>query len=398
MITFEPIQAGSGDPSPSNIRAISGYDKIEVLSCGKNLFGGVYNESYSLFIPKGTTITVSIKQHENPYTIVNYYDKNGTQIDYWGLTVASATSENRLRRTFTLSDDAYSFKFDTAPCEDMQIEIGTYDSEYVPYHKTTDISELLPQTVYGGNLDVRTGKLTILDKIIDMGDISWTYDSQYQRFVTNLSDMKLVTEPRTERAWFSCYECITDGRPFSEVTNGQAYIVDPHYLYIHNSDYSTAYSFGTAMAGQKIVYPLETPIEIQLTPHEISLLKDYAYVSTNGTSMSFDYHNGEIATLGDVAQLSATVEEFTSKFVTVFGTTGDTVNVEKMIPFPDGVDGTKLIYLGFIAKNSSNNIWYSNTSTITIFTSSASGYGFRVTATNSNYLNQPIKIFGVLVP
>lgn len=37
VITFEPIQAGSGDPSPSNVRAISGYDKIEVLSCGKNL-------------------------------------------------------------------------------------------------------------------------------------------------------------------------------------------------------------------------------------------------------------------------------------------------------------------------------------------------------------------------
>ena len=37
IITLEPIQAGSGTPSPSNIRAISGYDKVEVLSCGKNI-------------------------------------------------------------------------------------------------------------------------------------------------------------------------------------------------------------------------------------------------------------------------------------------------------------------------------------------------------------------------
>jgi hypothetical protein len=66
------------------------------------------------------------------------------------------------------------------------------------------------------------------------------------------------------------------------------------------------------MSGVMLIYELATPIEIQLTPHEISLLKDYAYVSTNGTSIALDYHNGEIATLGDVAQLGETVENANS--------------------------------------------------------------------------------------
>ena len=149
------------------------------------------------------------------------------------------------------------------------------------------------------------------------------------------------------------------------------------------------------MTGQVLLYATTSPIEIQLTPHEISLLKDYAYVSTNGTSIALDYHNGEIATLGDVSQLNEVVEGMNSKFITVFGTIGDTVNVEKVIPFPNGINPAKFIYLGYVAHNT-NGYWYSNNSEIIIFT--ASNMGIRVKTSNTYFLNQTIKIFGVLVP
>lgn len=35
---FSPVQSGSGDPSPSNVRPISGWTGCEVTRCGKNLF------------------------------------------------------------------------------------------------------------------------------------------------------------------------------------------------------------------------------------------------------------------------------------------------------------------------------------------------------------------------
>jgi hypothetical protein len=63
----------------------------------------------------------------------------------------------------------------------------------------------------------------------------------------------------------------------------------------------------TYLTGTILVYRLATPYTIQLTPHEISLLKDYAYVSTNGTNMSFSYKNGEMASLGDVENLGKTM-------------------------------------------------------------------------------------------
>lgn len=39
-VEFLPKQAGSGDPSPDNVRAISGYDSVTVTRCGNNLLNG----------------------------------------------------------------------------------------------------------------------------------------------------------------------------------------------------------------------------------------------------------------------------------------------------------------------------------------------------------------------
>jgi hypothetical protein len=38
IITFGPTQSGSGDPSPDNIRPISGLNELNITLCGKNLF------------------------------------------------------------------------------------------------------------------------------------------------------------------------------------------------------------------------------------------------------------------------------------------------------------------------------------------------------------------------
>lgn len=37
-VRIEPVQEGSGDPSPDNIRPITGRDAVSMTRCGKNLF------------------------------------------------------------------------------------------------------------------------------------------------------------------------------------------------------------------------------------------------------------------------------------------------------------------------------------------------------------------------
>ena len=54
--SWEPRQEGSGDPSPENIRPISGWDSLQVTRCGKNLIPITANKPLT---ENGVTWTVS---------------------------------------------------------------------------------------------------------------------------------------------------------------------------------------------------------------------------------------------------------------------------------------------------------------------------------------------------
>ena len=198
----------------------------------------------------------------------------------------------------------------------MQITQSSTAQSYEPYNKTTDLSLALGQTVYGGSLDLRTGKLAVTHIYRKFnGTENWTWYSA--------SNSALLNDALTNR------KGINSTTKIYGVCNVQATSSNGSINYIVATATSTANlqisqigtNFGVSdvsLEGWKtwlatnnleFTYELATPIEIQLTPHEISLLKDYAYVSTNGTSIALDYHNGELASLSDVAQLSQTVEE-----------------------------------------------------------------------------------------
>ena len=42
VVDLEPIQSGSGTPSPSNVRTISGHTQVQVGNCGKNILDYTY--------------------------------------------------------------------------------------------------------------------------------------------------------------------------------------------------------------------------------------------------------------------------------------------------------------------------------------------------------------------
>lgn len=323
VITFEPIQAGSGDPSPSNVRAISGYDKIEVLSCGKNL---LRNEKYDL--GNGSVLIGTSIPSESDH---NYTLKSGTytfsitttksMTIYYGVNRGSGVAIQSLPFTFTVAEKsqyrfwAFGAGVTANDIVSFQLEENSSATTYEPYHKTTDLSENLPQTVYGGSLDVRTGVLTLDRAMIDMGSLSYLYAETFSsgaKVFTTSSITNIKTTANTHPFICECYKSV--------VVRGEDYSISrwnsidtSSTICINDSRYSAdatgASQLKSALNGIKLVYELATPITIQLTPYEISLLKDYAYVSTNGTSIALDYHNGEIATLGDVAQLGETVNE-----------------------------------------------------------------------------------------
>ena len=112
---FKPIQEGEGNASPSNIRAISGRNSLNVYQEGKNLldvndliqknFGGettTHNVRTATSIPvvPGSTLTwYGLKVGEKH---IRFYDKNGSyQSDY------TIIFWNTVTKTFTVPSDSY---------------------------------------------------------------------------------------------------------------------------------------------------------------------------------------------------------------------------------------------------------------------------------------------------
>ena len=129
-VSVEPVQDlhGYANPWPSGGR--------------KNKFGGEYNEYFPLYIPSGTVVCA----YSDVTSSINYYKADGeTRIDYWSVTSSG--------RVFTLSEDAYYFRFtgaSPAPTK-MYIAIENSFSGYVPY------SNICPITGWTGANVVRTG-------------------------------------------------------------------------------------------------------------------------------------------------------------------------------------------------------------------------------------------------
>lgn len=308
---------------PSNISPISGYDKIEALSCGKNLFdktrvelgqinqttgedensSTVYRYKGYIYLKPNTKYTIG---KNNGQTLrVFFYSQNDylNSSTYTG-TVTTFNTGNTIRRIRFQSADFNTIK------EILQVEEGTSASTIYPYNKATSISESLGQTVYGLTHEVRTGKARVTLKDLDLGDLTWTYYSGDRIFVASMPND--VISPIAGGGDGVCdiyarYSGAGSEQPDNAFTYCDSTRNPNKIIIVTNSAYTNGNTFKTAMTGHKLIYQLATPTEIQLTPHEISLLKDYAYVSTNGTNIALDYHNGELASLSDVAQVGETL-------------------------------------------------------------------------------------------
>ena len=337
----------------SNISPISGYDKIEVLSCGKNLFDGTYSEpgyylksdgstayypgawNLSQYIPvKASTAYYFSNLSSTTSACIGWYNKakefiSAMAIPSTGFTATSPANAVYLKCSVAVSS--------TNVC----INEGSSAITYEPYHKTTDLSESLGQTVYGGTYDPRTGLFTVTHKMVDMGSLSWHYQgSTWQRFYAdNVTDMKNAVIDTEDGCL--CEILVTSRAPLGGSDAGDCaiclYNTVPYARWLqYNSDET---GFKNAVTGKKLVYELATPFTIQLTPHEIALSHDYAYLSTNGSLIALTYHNGELASLSDIVQSNESINnridvnnsiiDISSYFVASAGTTDFTVSAKK---------------------------------------------------------------------
>ena len=331
-VTLSPIQAGSGDPSPSNPRAISGYDKVEVAVPRKNLikgfdYVGTYDNSGAKETQASWDYVVTEKlalEIGETYCISNTVTFNEIKLSKWkadgtfignespmvgqsGSYSGSFTVPSGVERVaITIRLDNYISSLSSAGTP--QLELGSTATTYEPYNPITDITESLPNTIYGGELDVESGVLKVTHGLLRIDDASLTWNKSINEdtpfFYTNVPGKAL----KKTDAIFSCFKY--DGNPVASMVNNTFKGADGYTtIYVKVTDYSDVTAFKTALGSQTFAYELANPYTIQLTPHQVSLLKGANTVLSNGTSMEITYRNGTIATLEDVESVAETVDK-----------------------------------------------------------------------------------------
>lgn len=203
--SWEPVQEGSGTPSPENIRPIKGRDNVTVERCGENLFNKdgvsvgapVYGENgtissykdvavaYAKVVP-GAQYSIRFRQTDSTilYIRIAFLTKSKKFIKRAYMLRSQAGIETK--KTFTVSTDCewiqfglnngitFNYNFDVV------FVAGSAPTAYIPYIGSTN-TLTLPETVYGGEVDAVTGDGNNNTKVItlDGNELKFSQSSIY---------------------------------------------------------------------------------------------------------------------------------------------------------------------------------------------------------------------------
>ena len=290
VVGIEPVQAGSGDPSPDNVRPISGWAECKVTRTGKNL----------LDPSARTTSAQNIRYYQNDNLLLKagtYTLSISSQVS--GLYVNSGASTlfekyNSTFLAFTLTEDTpvhfdfYKSGIDTSSL--CQLEVGSTASSYEPYQGQTYTIDL-DGTRYGGTLDVTTGKLMVDRAMVDMGTLNWSSWEQGGSLIFNshISAKMPVRDVPCISSQYAYNPAIVSS--WSDLLNGQMTgQAGGDVVYVRDTRYSSNADFKTGVSGVQLVYPLATPIEVDLDPVTIETLLGTNNIFADCGDTTVDYY------------------------------------------------------------------------------------------------------------
>lgn len=311
---LEPVQSGTGDPSPTNVRPITGHTGVDVVRAGKNIldesvfanYGGVlqsdgtwYLSNLNLIYGKSVwsnpnkytgsvAITLTRKTTASASSIrfrINYTDGTYTRIGYEAATGGTDTYTVVTSANKTVESVVGDYGSNYASYVNMQIEISTTASSYEEYNGTTYPITFPSEagTVYGGYVDVTQGKL-VVDRAIAIFDGTETYTNNY--FPTVVCNKTFTKGDASGGSFVNSHlpslnaACNYTNSTKQTFQFGKA----DEYWGVSSADelktiFAQQYANGTPVA---ICYPLATPIEYDLTPTAIELLKGVNNVWNDG--------------------------------------------------------------------------------------------------------------------
>jgi len=290
-----PVQSGSGDPSPTNVRPISGRTGLTVAHSGTNLLDGISWTSgvisangvistssefqYSGLIPveSGETYKFVYYNYIGTNSRIHGYDASGTWVEQIGVFTGSGSHAD----TITIPSGVTQIRISTGKPYRTNIGLLSIASE------TTTIPiawESSAGTIYGGTLDVVSGVLTVTHAAVDMGTLTWQRASG--AFYAAISDKAVGN--------FNLISSMYATTTASTVADMGDYQIKGHAttgtIYVKDSRYTVSADFKTAVTGQTVCYELATPQSYNITPiTDIKTLLGGNTIYTDAGAVSVEY-------------------------------------------------------------------------------------------------------------
>jgi len=309
ITNIEPVQGGTGDPSPSNPCIISGYTGVHIYNAGSDLLSDItFSSGY--YDADGSAKSSNNLKKTNEYIPVT------PGVDYAVQAIISFGGEARLRvheydsnqtwlrqvyvdfalkgnfsAIWTASQDASYIRFSIP----LYASIGCYENAFMySIDWQTDVG-----IVYGGYVDVTRGKLIVDRASIDLGNIDWVKHDTRHYYYFDKSDAKPAPTNGTIISGAYCSDYIVGSYmdPYdNRIENCIGVSINSRFAiydtYAATNDLSAA-SFKTYVTGKQFVYPLADPIEYDVTPYQIALLQGQNNIWADTGDVTVGYYNGQ---------------------------------------------------------------------------------------------------------
>lgn len=253
VVSLEPKQAGTGDPSPENVRPISGWGGVTVDVRGKNLLG--ISLPYSFTDDESTNFSLYLNLTGTFvfHAQIDYTDQgmSGTALFSYVLNgsikyISAGNSNSEHVISGHLSKlSLINWSKSTGTINKIQLELGSTPTPYEPYQPGTTAALTLPETIYGGTVDAVTGE----------GSKTWG-------FITSYSGEALPGEWISDRDVYSSGTTPTTGAQVAyKLATPESFQATGNQALPAVAGLNTVYTDGDSLAvsgRQDLLYTLQT--------------------------------------------------------------------------------------------------------------------------------------------
>ena len=321
-VEIKAVQSGIGDPSPSNVRPISGWSSVGVTRASINIWDeqtllgyfdntGAWNTSATILssknaIPVSPNTTYYIKGQSGVNMYVTYWTKRVNSGESHQDSFISRSS-NVSNSVITTPANCYALHFNIASAygttyqNDISINNPSTDTAYHAYTGAT-VNIALGQTVYGGSLDVTSGVMTVTHGSKLFSDLSWTKHSSYANtYYADVPDIKAGATSILVNAICSAYKAVTRQNQTQQATNYSFSATSQNNrVFVIDDSYQDLTAFETGTATYRIVYELAQPVTVQLTPTEVETLLGINNIwADSGDILNLEYYTQSASDVRD---------------------------------------------------------------------------------------------------